>query len=51
MQREADLVLEQDEGLDDDLALRLRDRLEHAPEELLAVLQQLDAVAVPASPS
>ncbi len=49
MQAQADLVLEQDEGLDDHLAPRLADGLEHAREEGLAVFQQLDAVApVPA---
>lgn len=45
VQVQTHLVLEQDEGLDDHLALRGADRLEHARKELLAVLQQLDAVA------
>ena len=41
----ADLVLEQDEGLDEDFRPRFADGGERAGEELLAVLQQLDAVA------
>jgi hypothetical protein len=45
VQLQADLVLEQDEGLDDHFAPGLPDGIEHARKELLAVLQQLDAVA------
>jgi hypothetical protein len=40
MQRHADLVLEEDEGLDDYLAPGLSNGIEHARKELLAVLQQ-----------
>ncbi|MNS85720.1 hypothetical protein D3C72_1195940 [compost metagenome] len=45
VQRQAHLVLEQDEGLDDHFAPRRANRLEHARKEFLAVLQQVDAVA------
>src|SRR5690606_8465406 len=45
MQLDADLVLEQDEGLDQHLASRRGDRLEHAREILLAVLEQASLVA------
>jgi hypothetical protein len=45
VQLQADLVLEQDEGLDDHLALGVGDAGEHAREELLAVLQQGELVA------
>ncbi len=43
----ADLVVEEDEGLDDDLALGRADRLEDPWKEVLAVFQQGDAVSVP----
>ena len=46
LQIEADLVLEQDEGLDQHLALCTLDGAEHGGEELLAVLEQAHAVAV-----
>ena len=46
LQLEADLVLEQDEGLDQHLALCTLDGAEHGGEELLAVLEQAHAVAV-----
>ncbi|EWS52892.1 hypothetical protein X551_04317 [Methylibium sp. T29] len=46
MQREPDLVLEQDEGLQQHLVARRGDGLEHAREVGLAVLQQREAVAV-----
>ena len=45
VQLQADLVLEQDEGLDDGFALRLPDGFEHARKEGLAVLEQLHAIA------
>ena len=45
LQVAADLILEQDEGLDDHFALRGGDRGERAREEFLAVLQQLHAIA------
>jgi hypothetical protein len=45
LQRQADLVLEDDEGLDDHLAPRCADRLEHGREVRLAVLEQADPVA------
>jgi len=41
----ADLVLEQDEGLDQHFALRLPNRVEHGGKELLAVDEQAQAVA------
>jgi hypothetical protein len=41
MQFEPDLVLEQDEGLDDDLAARSAHRVEHCGEVLLSVLEQM----------
>jgi hypothetical protein len=39
------LVVEQDEGLDEDFAPRLSDRVEHGREEFFAVLQQPEPVA------
>ena len=45
MERVANLVLDQDEGFDDDFVLCSTDGLEHAWKKRLAVFEQLDAVA------
>ncbi len=43
----ADLVIEENEGLDDDFTLGLADRFEDPWKEVFAVFQQGDAVSVP----